>query len=50
MLDEIFDRTVDTLEYISKKTGISYKKVNVLGMFGWLGLTAYLVYKSFWKS
>lgn len=50
MLDEIFDRTVDTLEYISKKTGISYKKINAIGFLGWLGLTAYLVYKTFSKN
>jgi hypothetical protein len=32
MLEEIFDQTVDALEYVSKKTGISYKKLNALGL------------------
>jgi hypothetical protein len=50
MLEGIFDRTVDSLEYVSKRTGLSYKKVNAIGFLCWLGLTAYLVYKTFSKN
>ena len=49
MLEKIFDKTVDTLEIISKKTGIGYKELNVLGMITWIGITAALIYKAFHK-
>ena len=32
MLEDIFDYTVDAIEYVSRKTGISYKKLNALGL------------------
>jgi hypothetical protein len=50
MLDKIFDKTVEVLEFVSERTGLSYKKVNAIGFLGWLGLTAYLVYKTFSKN
>ena len=50
MLEEIFDRTVDLLETISDKTKISYKKINVIGMFAWIGVTVGLAVKAFKKT
>ena len=49
MLEKIFDKTVDTLETISKKTNIGYKELNVIGMLTWIGITAALIYKVFHK-
>jgi hypothetical protein len=43
MLDEIFDRTVDALEYVSDKTGISYKKLNVILMIGSISIIGILL-------
>ena len=50
MLEKIFDKTVDLIESISRKTNIGYKELNVLGMFACLGITAALAYKAFHKK
>ena len=50
MLEKIFDKTVDLIESISRKTNIGYKELNVLGMFAYLGVTAALAYKAFHKK
>jgi hypothetical protein len=47
-MDKIFDGCVELLENISKKTGLSYKKVNVIIFCAaWLALTIWLGYKAF---
>lgn len=43
MLEDIFDYTVDAIEYVSKKTGISYKKLNVILMFTCIAVTGTLL-------
>jgi len=50
MLERIFDKTVDILEAASEQTGISYKKLNVLGLIGCIGITAALAYKAYHKK
>lgn len=49
MTEKIFDATVEGLEFLAKKTNLSYKQINVYGMLGWIGLTAYLTYKAYKK-
>ena len=43
MLEDIFDHTVDALEYVSKKTGINYKRLNVILMFTCIAVTGILL-------
>lgn len=50
MLEDIFDHTVDALEYVSKKTGIGYKKLNALGLIIVTGVIIALSITSFQSS
>ncbi|MDZ7762897.1 MAG: hypothetical protein U5K00_00510 [Melioribacteraceae bacterium] len=49
MTEKIFDAVVDGLEFVADTTNLSYKQINVYGMLGWIGLTAYLTYKAYKK-
>ncbi len=40
IIDGTFDNVVVILETLSRITGLSYKTINVIGMFTWMGVTA----------
>jgi hypothetical protein len=49
-MDKTFDNCVDLLEGIAKRTGLTYKQINVL-LFcaGWPAITIWLGYKALKK-
>jgi predicted acetyltransferase len=40
MTDKIINAVAGALENTVDKTGLTYKQVNVSGMFAWMGLTS----------
>ena len=47
-MDKVFDICTEQLEIIAKKTGLSYKQVNVIFFCAaWPALTLWLGYKAF---
>lgn len=49
IIDGTFDNVVVILETLSRITGLSYKTINVIGMFTWMGVTAGLTIAVFKK-
>lgn len=50
MTDKIFNTVSDTVQKVADKTGLTYKQVNVYGMFVWIGLTIALAIKAYTKG